>query len=237
MSLLRIENLEVAYGNIKALKGISLRVEEGEVVSLIGANGAGKTTTLQAISGLLRAKSGDILFKEKSIKKEKAYRISRAGIGHVPEGRRIFSDLSVEDNLIVATVAIKNNDMRINEDIEKIYGLFPVLKERKFQKAGTLSGGEQQMLAMARALLTQPKVLLLDEPSMGLSPLFVEKIFDTLKILKKAGKTILLVEQNVNLALDIADRAYVLETGKIVKEGKASDLKNDSAIKSAYLGM
>ncbi|WP_243344182.1 ABC transporter ATP-binding protein [Anaerococcus sp. AGMB09787] len=237
MSLLRIENLEVAYGNIKALKGISLRVEEGEVVSLIGANGAGKTTTLQAISGLLRAKSGDILFKEKSIKKEKAYRISRAGIGHVPEGRRIFSDLSVEDNLIVATVAIKNNDMRINEDIEKIYGLFPVLKERKFQKAGTLSGGEQQMLAMARALLTQPKVLLLDEPSMGLSPLFVEKIFDTLKILKKAGKTILLVEQNVNLALDIADRAYVLETGKIVKEGKASDLKNDSAIKSAYLGI
>lgn len=237
MSLLRIENLEVAYGNIKALKGISLRVEEGEVVSLIGANGAGKTTTLQAISGLLRAKSGDILFKEKSIKKEKAYRISRAGIGHVPEGRRIFSDLSVEDNLIVATVAIKNNDMRINEDIEKIYGLFPVLKERKFQKAGTLSGGEQQMLAMARALLTQPKVLLLDEPSMGLSPLFVEKIFDTLKILKKAGKTILLVEQNVNLALDIADRAYVLETGKIVKEGKAYDLKNDSAIKSAYLGM
>lgn len=192
---------------------------------------------MQAISGLLRAKSGDILFKEKYIKKEKAYRISRAGIGHVPEGRRIFSDLNVEDNLIVATIAIKNNDTKINEEIKKIYDLFPVLKERKSQKAGTLSGGEQQMLAMARALLAGAKVLLLDEPSMGLSPLFVEKIFDTLKILKKAGKTILLVEQNVNLALDIADRAYVLETGKIVKEGQASDLKNDSAIKSAYLGM
>ena len=237
MSILRIENLVVSYGNIKALKGISLRVEEGEVVSLIGANGAGKTTTLQTISGLLPIKEGDILFNEKSIKKEKTYKITRDGIAQVPEGRRVFKDLSVEDNLKLGSVSVGLSPEELKLELDKIYKLFPVLKERKKQKSGTLSGGEQQMLAMGRALLTNPKVLLLDEPSMGLSPLFVDKIFDTIRILKEEGRTILLVEQNANLALDIADRAYVLETGKIVKEGRASDLKTDPDVKAAYLGI
>nr|WP_297688446.1 ABC transporter ATP-binding protein [uncultured Anaerococcus sp.] len=237
MSILRVENLSVYYGNIRALKGISLKVEEGEVVSLIGANGAGKTTTLQTISGLLDAKEGDILFNEKSIKKEKTYQITREGIAQVPEGRRVFAGLSVEDNLKLGTIAVDRSDEENQKELKKIYELFPVLEERKNQKAGTLSGGEQQMLAMGRALLTNPKVLLLDEPSMGLSPLFVDKIFDTIRILKEEGRTILLVEQNANLALDIADRAYVLETGKIVKEGKASDLKADPDVKAAYLGI
>lgn len=237
MSILKIENLVVSYGNIKALKGISLRVEEGEVVSLIGANGAGKTTTLQTISGLLDVKEGDIFFNDKSIKKEKTYKITRKGIAQVPEGRRVFKDLSVEDNLKLGSISVDWTPEELNNELDNIYKLFPVLKERKKQKAGTLSGGEQQMLAMGRALLTNPKVLLLDEPSMGLSPLFVDKIFDTIRILKEEGRTILLVEQNANLALDIADRAYVLETGKIVKEGLASDLKTDPDVKAAYLGI
>lgn len=237
MSILRIENLSVSYGNIKALKGISLRVEEGEVVSLIGANGAGKTTTLQTISGLLAVQEGDVYFNEKSIKKKKAFQITREGLAQVPEGRRVFKGLSVEDNLKLGSISAGLNPDELKAELEKIYKLFPVLKERKNQKAGTLSGGEQQMLAMGRALLTNPKVLLLDEPSMGLSPLFVDKIFDTIRILKEEGRTILLVEQNANLALDIADRAYVLETGKIVKEGKASDLKSDPDVKAAYLGV
>ena len=237
MTILRIENLSVSYGNIKALKGISLRIEEGEVVSLIGANGAGKTTTLQTISGLLPMEDGDIFFEDKSIKKEKSYKITRKGIAQVPEGRRVFKGLSVEDNLKMGAISLKVSTEELNTELDKIYKLFPVLKERKKQKAGTLSGGEQQMLAMGRALLTNPKVLLLDEPSMGLSPLFVDKIFDTIRILKEEGRTILLVEQNANLALDIADRAYVLETGKIVKEGKASDLKTDPDVKAAYLGI
>lgn len=237
MSILRIENLVVSYGNIKALKGISLRVEEGEVVSLIGANGAGKTTTLQTISGLLPIKEGDIFFNDKSIKKEKSYKITRAGLAQVPEGRRVFKDLSVEDNLKLGSISVGLSPEELKLELDKIYKLFPVLKERKKQKSGTLSGGEQQMLAMGRALLTNPKVLLLDEPSMGLSPLFVDKIFDTIRILKEEGRTILLVEQNANLALDIADRAYVLETGKIVKEGRASDLKTDPDVKAAYLGI
>lgn len=237
MSILRIENLSVSYGNIKALKGISLRVEEGEVVSLIGANGAGKTTTLQTISGLLAVQEGDVYFNDKSIKKKKAFQITREGLAQVPEGRRVFKGLSVEDNLKLGSISAGLNPDELKAELEKIYKLFPVLKERKNQKAGTLSGGEQQMLAMGRALLTNPKVLLLDEPSMGLSPLFVDKIFETIRILKKEGRTILLVEQNANLALDIADRAYVLETGKIVKEGKASDLKSDPDVKAAYLGV
>lgn len=237
MSILRVENLSVSYGNIKALKGISLRVEEGEVVSLIGANGAGKTTTLQTISGLLSVQDGDIFFNDKSIKKQKAFQITREGLAQVPEGRRVFKGLSVEDNLKLGSISVGLNPDELKSELEKIYKLFPVLKERKNQKAGTLSGGEQQMLAMGRALLTNPKVLLLDEPSMGLSPLFVDKIFDTIRILKEEGRTILLVEQNANLALDIADRAYVLETGKIVKEGKASDLKSDPDVKAAYLGV
>lgn len=237
MSILRIENLVVSYGNIKALKGISLRVEEGEVVSLIGANGAGKTTTLQTISGLLAVQEGDVYFNDKSIKKKKAFQITREGLAQVPEGRRVFKGLSVEDNLKLGSISAGLNPDELKAELEKIYKLFPVLKERKNQKAGTLSGGEQQMLAMGRALLTNPKVLLLDEPSMGLSPLFVDKIFETIRILKEEGRTILLVEQNANLALDIADRAYVLETGKIVKEGKASDLKSDPDVKAAYLGV
>ena len=237
MTILRIENLSVSYGNIKALKGISLRIEEGEVVSLIGANGAGKTTTLQTISGLLPIGDGDIFFEDKSIKKEKTYKITRKGIAQVPEGRRVFKGLSVEDNLKMGAISLNMSPENLKTELERIYKLFPVLKERKNQKAGTLSGGEQQMLAMGRALLTKPKVLLLDEPSMGLSPLFVDKIFDTIRILKEEGRTILLVEQNANLALDIADRAYVLETGKIVKEGKASDLKTDPDVKAAYLGI
>lgn len=237
MSILRVENLSVSYGNIKALKGISLRVEEGEVVSLIGANGAGKTTTLQTISGLLSVQDGDIFFNDKSIKKQKAFQITREGLAQVPEGRRVFKGLSVEDNLKLGSISVGLNPDELKAELEKIYKLFPVLKERKNQKAGTLSGGEQQMLAMGRALLINPKVLLLDEPSMGLSPLFVDKIFDTIRILKEEGRTILLVEQNANLALDIADRAYVLETGKIVKEGKASDLKSDPDVKAAYLGV
>lgn len=237
MSILKIENLSVSYGNIKALKGISLEIEEGEVVSLIGANGAGKTTTLQTISGLLPIGDGDIFFEDKSIKKEKSYKITRKGIAQVPEGRRVFKGLSVEDNLKMGAISLKVSPEDLKSELDKIYKLFPVLKERKKQKAGTLSGGEQQMLAMGRALLTNPKVLLLDEPSMGLSPLFVDKIFDTIRILKEQGRTILLVEQNANLALDISDRAYVLETGKIVKEGRAADLKTDPDVKAAYLGI
>lgn len=237
MSILKIENLSVSYGNIKALKGISLEIEEGEVVSLIGANGAGKTTILQTISGLLPIGDGDIFFEDKSIKKEKSYKITRKGIAQVPEGRRVFKGITVEDNLKMGAISLKVSPEDLKSELDKIYKLFPVLKERKKQKAGTLSGGEQQMLAMGRALLTNPKVLLLDEPSMGLSPLFVDKIFDTIRILKEQGRTILLVEQNANLALDISDRAYVLETGKIVKEGRAADLKTDPDVKAAYLGI
>lgn len=237
MSILKVENLSVSYGNIKALKGINLRVEEGEVVSLIGANGAGKTTTLQTISGLLAIGDGDILFNGKSIKKEKSYKITRAGLAQVPEGRRVFQGLSVEDNLRLGSISVDRSPEELRSELDKMYELFPVLEERKKQKAGTLSGGEQQMLAMGRALLSKPKVLLLDEPSMGLSPIFVDKIFDTIRILKEEGRTILLVEQNANLALDVADRAYVLETGKIIKEGKASDLKTDPDVKAAYLGI
>ena len=237
MSILKVENLSVSYGNIKALKGINLRVEEGEVVSLIGANGAGKTTTLQTISGLLDIGDGDILFNGKSIKKEKSYKITRAGLAQVPEGRRVFQGLSVEDNLRLGSISVDRSPEELRSELDKMYELFPVLEERKKQKAGTLSGGEQQMLAMGRALLSNPKVLLLDEPSMGLSPIFVDKIFDTIRILKEEGRTILLVEQNANLTLDVADRAYVLETGKIIKEGKASDLKTDPDVKAAYLGI
>lgn len=237
MSILEIKDLSVYYGNIRALKGINLNVNEGEVVCLIGANGAGKTTTLQAVSKLLDYKDGDVIFKGNSIKGKKAYQITRQGIAQVPEGRRVFSGLSVKDNLLMGSISVDRSDTSLKNELEKIYDLFPVLKERRQQKAGTLSGGEQQMLAMARALLTNPEILLLDEPSMGLAPLFVDKIFDTIRILKQEGRTILLVEQNANLALDIADRAYVLETGKIVKEGMAKDLKEDPAVRAAYLGV
>ncbi len=236
MIYLQVNNLHVYYGNIHALKGINLQVNRGEVVSLIGANGAGKTTSLQTISGLLQAKEGEILFKGKHIEKEKADRIARQGLVQVPEGRRIFSGLSVLDNLKLGAFSVKADAEENMHEINKIYRLFPVLQERKNQKAGTLSGGEQQMLAMGRALMGRPDLLLLDEPSMGLSPLFVEKIFEVISQLKERGTTILLVEQNANLALSVADRAYVMETGKIVKEGSAKELRNDPSVKAAYLG-
>lgn len=235
--MLNVENLNVYYGNIHAIKDVSLKVNKGEVVSLIGANGAGKTTTLQAISSLLEKRSGKVSFENEDITNEKAFKITRLGIAQVPEGRRVFSNLSVLDNISLGSVATSLNEKEKEEKIKRIYKLFPVLKDRKDQKAGTLSGGEQQMLAMARAIMTNPKLLLLDEPSMGLSPLYVEKIFEIIKILKEEGSTILLVEQNANLALDISDRAYVLETGKIVKEDRAENLKNDPVVKSAYLGI
>lgn len=236
MIYLQVNNLHVYYGNIHALKGITLQVNQGEVVSLIGANGAGKTTSLQTISGLLPSKEGEILFKGKHIEKEKADRIARQGLVQVPEGRRVFSGLSVLDNLKLGAFSVKADAEENMHEINKIYRLFPVLQERKHQKAGTLSGGEQQMLAMGRALMGRPELLLLDEPSMGLSPLFVEKIFEVISQLKERGTTILLVEQNANLALSVADRAYVMETGKIVKEGSAKDLRRDPSVKAAYLG-
>ena len=234
--MLKVNKLDVYYGNIHAIKEINFHVEEGETICLVGANGAGKTTTLQSISGLI-PKSGKLEFMGKNISKLKANQITALGIAQVPEGRRVFSNLSVVDNINLGSVATNLKDKEREEKIERIYELFPVLKDRRNQKAGTLSGGEQQMLAMARAIMTNPKLLLLDEPSMGLSPLYVEKIFETIKVLKEEGSTILLVEQNANLALDISDRAYVIETGKIVKEDKAENLKNDPAVRSAYLGI
>ncbi|WP_311516435.1 ABC transporter ATP-binding protein [uncultured Anaerococcus sp.] len=237
MSFLKVEDLNVYYGNIHAIKGVSLEVNKGEVVSLIGANGAGKTTTLQAISGLLPIKAGEITFNNNSILKQKAFKRTRLGIAQVPEGRRVFKGISVEDNLTLGGVSVNSTKEEDKIEMDKIYQLFPVLKERRKQEAGTLSGGEQQMLAMGRALMTRPQVLLLDEPSMGLSPLFVDKIFDTIALLKKDKTTILLVEQNANLALEVADRGYVLETGRIVKEGSAESLKSGPDVKAAYLGI
>lgn len=234
--MLKLENLHVYYGNIHAIKGIDLEVQEGEIVSLIGANGAGKTTTLQSISGLIPSKDGSVVFEGENIEKRKAHLITKLGIAQVPEGRRVFTGLSVLDNLKLGAFLINDIKKNIEKDIEDIYEKFPVLKERKNQLAGTLSGGEQQMLAMGRALMSRPRLLLLDEPSMGLSPLFVDKIFDVVKELNKTGTTILLVEQNANIALSISDRAYVLETGKIVKSGDAKILLKDSSIKEAYLG-
>lgn len=236
MSLLNVENLNIYYGNIHAVKGVNLIVNEGEVVCLIGANGAGKTTTLQAISGLLPIKNGSVSFQGRNITKVKSHEITNMGIAQVPEGRRIFANLSVEDNLELGAYHVDGTKEDEEAHMERIYELFPVLKERKKQKAGTLSGGEQQMLSMGRALMTKPRLLLLDEPSMGLSPLFVDKIFETIEILKAEGRTILLVEQNANLALKVSDRGYVLETGKVVKEGLSSELRDDPSVKTAYLG-
>lgn len=230
--MLNISKLDVYYGNIHAIKEINLKVNDGETICLVGANGAGKTTTLQSISGLI-PKSGKVEFLGKNISKLKAHQITKLGIAQVPEGRRVFTGLSVYDNLHLGAYLIKEDSSFL---LKKIYQMFPILEERKNQLAGTLSGGEQQMLAMGRALMSRPKLLLLDEPSMGLSPLYVEKIFGVIKALKEEKTTILLVEQNANLALKISDRAYVLETGKIVKEGTAKELLNDPSIKAAYLG-
>jgi len=230
--VLKVNKLDVYYGNIHAIKEINFHVEEGETICLVGANGAGKTTTLQSISGLI-PKSGKLEFMGKNISKLKANQITALGIAQVPEGRRVFTGLSVYDNLHLGSFLIKEDNTKI---LNRIYQMFPILEERKNQLAGTLSGGEQQMLAMGRALMSRPKLLLLDEPSMGLSPLYVEKIFKVIEMLREEKITMLLVEQNANLALEVSDRAYVLETGKIVKEGSAKELKNDPTIKTAYLG-
>ena len=235
MALLEIHDLEVYYGVIKAIKGVSFHVDEGEVIALIGANGAGKTTILHTITGLLSAENGSVDFAGTNISKLPAHKIVAMGMAHVPEGRRVFSNLTVLQNLRMGAYTRKDK-AEVEASLENVYNRFPRLKERQNQMAGTLSGGEQQMLAMGRALMSKPKILLMDEPSMGLSPIYVNEIFDIIQEVSNAGTTVLLVEQNAKKALAIADRAYVLETGKIVLEGKASDLLNNEDIKKAYLG-
>lgn len=235
MAMLEIKDIEVYYGVIQAIKGISFEVNEGEVIALIGANGAGKTTTLHTITGLLTPKSGSIYFEGKDITKTPAHKIVSMGMAHVPEGRRVFADLTVYENLKMGAYTRKDKN-EIAESLKMVYTRFPRLEERKNQMAGTLSGGEQQMLAMGRALMSHPKIIVMDEPSMGLSPILVNEIFDIIQKVSADGTTVLLVEQNAKKALSIADRAYVLETGKIVLEGNAKDLMNDDSIKKAYLG-
>ena len=233
--LLKVENLEVYYGVINALKGISFEVHKGEIVSLIGANGAGKTTTLHTITGLIRPKHGSVVYNGTELTKVAPHKIVSLGLSHVPEGRRIFQDLTVYDNLLLGAY-VRKDKKKIEEDMDRVFEQFPRLKERRRQMAGTLSGGEQQMLAMGRALLSDPQMIVMDEPSMGLSPLLVSEIFEIIKSFREAGKTVLLVEQNAKKAMTVSDRVYVLETGSIIKEGKASDLINDESIKKAYLG-
>jgi branched-chain amino acid transport system ATP-binding protein len=233
--MLTVKDLNVYYDSIHAIKNISFSVDEGEIVTLIGANGAGKTTILQTISGLLSPKSGEIHFLGQDLRKTVPHKIVGLGLAQVPEGRRIFSHLSVMENISMGAYIRKDKE-QIQQDVEMVFRRFPRLKERRKQIAGTLSGGEQQMLAMGRALMSRPKMLLLDEPSMGLSPILVDEIFEIIKDVNQSGVTVLLVEQNANKALSIANRAYVLETGKIVKDGDAKALLNDEAIKSAYLG-
>lgn len=235
MALLEVKDLQVYYGVIRALKGISFHVDQGEIVSLIGANGAGKTTTMQSIMRLIPIKSGSVVYDGNEINKIPGHKLVGMGMSQVPEGRRVFQELTVYENLLLGAYTQKDKK-KIKEDIDEICTRFPRLGERKSQIAGTLSGGEQQMLAMGRALMSKPRILLLDEPSMGLSPLFVGEIFKIIEEVSKAGTTVLLVEQNAKKALSIADRGYVLETGKIVKTGKAADLLNDDSIKKAYLG-
>ena len=235
MAMLEVRDLHVHYGVIEAIKGISFEVEQGEVIALIGANGAGKTTTLHTVTGLIRPTSGSIIFEGKDITKTPGYKIVPMGMAHVPEGRRVFAELSVYQNLKMGAYTRKDKD-EIAGNLEMVYKRFPRLKERKNQMAGTLSGGEQQMLAMGRALMSQPKIILMDEPSMGLSPIFVNEIFDIIREVSAAGTTVLLVEQNAKKALSIADRAYVLETGRITLQGDAKELMNDESVKKAYLG-
>ena len=233
--MLEIKDLHVFYGAIHALKGISLTVADGEMVSLIGANGAGKTTTLHAISGLLPAASGSILLDGTDLQKVPANTIIGLGMAHVPEGRHVFARMTVEENLRMGAYILRDQK-RISENLERVYGHFPRLKERRRQLAGTLSGGEQQMLSTGRALMTDPKIVLMDEPSMGLSPLLVKEIFSIIQELHKSGITILLVEQNAKMALAVSDRAYVLETGTISMEGPAAELAADDRVRKAYLG-
>ena len=235
MAMLEVKELQVYYGVIQALKDVSFEVNQGEVIALIGANGAGKTTTLHTVTGLLPAKHGSIVFEGVDITKMPAHKIVEMGIAHVPEGRRVFAQLSVYENLIMGAYTRKDKK-EIADNLEMVYNRFPRLKERKTQRAGTLSGGEQQMLAMGRALMSNPKMIVMDEPSMGLSPIFVNEIFDIIEKVSASGTTVLLVEQNAKKALSIADRAYVLETGKIVLSGDAKVLMNDDSIKKAYLG-
>ena len=235
MALLEIKDLEVNYGVIKAIKGVSFDVNEGEIIALIGANGAGKTTILHTITGLIQAKKGSIVFDGKELTKTPPHKIVSMGMAHVPEGRRIFQQLSVLENLKLGAYTRKDKS-EIASTLKMVYERFPRLEERKNQVAGTLSGGEQQMLAMGRALMSKPRIILMDEPSMGLSPLLVSEILDIIKVINESGTTVLLVEQNAKKALSIADRAYVLETGKITLSGDAKDLINDESVKKAYLG-
>ena len=235
MALLEIKDLEVNYGVIKAIKGVSFDVNEGEIIALIGANGAGKTTILHTITGLIQAKKGSIVFDGKELTKTPPHKIVSMGMAHVPEGRRIFQQLSVLEILMLGAYTRKDKS-EIASTLKMVYERFPRLEERKNQVAGTLSGGEQQMLAMGRALMSKPRIILMDEPSMGLSPLLVSEIFDIIKVINESGTTVLLVEQNAKKALSIADRAYVLETGNITLSGDAKDLINDESVKKAYLG-
>ena len=234
-SVLELKEVEVSYGNIRALKGVSLRVADGELVTLIGSNGAGKSTTLKTISGLLRPKAGTLTYDRQALDRLPTHEIVRLGISQCPEGRRMFTQLSVAENLRLGAVQRRDHP-DVQHDVERVYDLFPILKQRQRQASGTLSGGEQQMLAIGRALMSRPRLLLLDEPSLGLAPILVRTIFDTIRQLKHEGTTILLVEQNARLALDVADRAYVMETGRITLEGAASELRHNPQVESTYLG-
>ena len=235
MAMLEVKDLEVHYGVIRAIKGISFEVNEGEVISLIGANGAGKTTTLHAVSGLLSKSAGSVTFMGKDITNLAAHKMVSLGMAHVPEGRRVFSELTVLENLKLGAYT-RSDKKELEDTLNMVYKRFPRLMERRNQIAGTLSGGEQQMLAMGRSLMSHPKLILMDEPSMGLSPIFVEEIFSIIRDISAEGTTVLLVEQNAKKALSIADRAYVLETGNITLSGDASSLLNDESVKKAYLG-
>ncbi len=233
--MLEVKDLQVYYGMIQAIKGVSFHVDEGEVIALIGANGAGKTTILHTVSGLLAPKEGNVIFEGTDITKVPGHKIVSMGMAHVPEGRRVFAQLSVLQNLKMGAYTRKDKN-EIQSTLRTVFDRFPRLEERQNQMAGTLSGGEQQMLAMGRALMSHPKIILMDEPSMGLSPIFVNEIFDIIQKVSESGTTVLLVEQNAKKALSIADRAYVLETGRIVLEGRAEDLLNDDSVRKAYLG-
>ncbi|MCR4397761.1 MAG: ABC transporter ATP-binding protein [Firmicutes bacterium] len=233
--MLRVENLDVFYGGIHALKGLSLHVDQGEIVTIIGANGAGKSTLLRSISGIVRPKSGSITFEGRRLNTLVPSAIASLGIAHVPEGRRVFAGLSVMENLEMGAFVL-NDKKKFKENLDRVFNLFPRLRERAKQRAGTLSGGEQQMLAISRGLMMSPKLLLMDEPSLGLAPVLVTTIFSAIKEINDAGTTILLVEQNAHKALKVANRAYVLETGNLVMEGPASEVAKDPAIQQAYLG-
>ena len=235
MSMLEVKGLEVSYGAIKALRGISFSVEQGEIISLIGSNGAGKTTTLHSLSGIIKKAAGSVTFNGQDISAMGADRIVRLGLVQVPEGRRVFANMSVRENLELGAFT-RNDKAGIRQDMERVFALFPRLKERERQEAATLSGGEQQMLAMGRSLMSKPSLLLLDEPSMGLAPILVDEIFRIIQQINREGTTVLLVEQNAYKALSIANRAYILETGKVTMEGRAADLISNEAVKSAYLG-